>query len=374
MIWLDNFKKRLANNMAYSNISEPVLLDTWALKPNIYDNDKLYHRYVTDEDDLTLEHYYIASDFKAHKYTIIDEIFEKLYETASLVTIPEHLTEYHCNYHLVFLDATEDYVLNYYPKNRLSHSTNHYEPLQKAMQCVAFVNDNGRYFLALPMAMPASEFKKVPYIPVINTDLATVDQILKTMPLYHHDSIYACYACCISNNNNLDVRSGYSMCYLADLLASDMIDVLTDYFDKNLRLELDDEGLPKLSLVKTNNFWRNNLSKFTMRDLKTLSQKDPMFKIMNPKDSLFADNHMILLQNNIINKIEELGFISDAKCTNDQQVELLNDNTAEIYHPLVKAKGLNFVLSSMQDKTLQFYTYQNELLYASHGEVRSCSL
>lgn len=374
MIWLDNFKKRLANNTAYSNISKPVLLDAWSLIPHIYDSDKLYHTYVTDEDNTEIEHYYIASDFKTHKYEIIDDILEKLYEIASFVTIPKCLTEYNCDYHLVFLDATEDYVLNYYPQNKLDHSTNHLEPLQKAMQCVAFVNDNGRYFLALPMAISASEFKKVPYIPVINTDLATIDQILAPIPLYHHDSVYTCYACGLSNNNNLVVRSGYGIYDQANLLASDMIDALTDYFDKNLRLELDDEGLPKLSLVKTNNFWRNSLSKFTMRDLKTLSQKDPMFKVMNPKDSLFADNHMILLQLNIINKIEELGFISDAKCTNDQQVESLNNNTAEIYHPLVKAEGLNFVLSSMQDKTLQFYTYQNELLYVSHGEVRSCSL
>lgn len=113
---------------------------------------------------------------------------KKQYQKLLLVTNNQILAYCQANYQVALLDATADYVLNYYLKTsqELEPANNKY-----TTQCLAFINNDGSYFLALPCICYDYEIIKAKKAnqTVIKTTIKTIENLLDQIPLLRTDHI-----------------------------------------------------------------------------------------------------------------------------------------------------------------------------------------
>lgn len=200
--WLSLFKENLAHNHAFTNASQPIILRESYAKVK---NDHLIDSGNFAKTDL------LANALKEHQ-TIEEELFALEQEFAEKaeanpdrvlndselgVVIDQALLKTHnANYHLVLLDASKDYCANYYPIaaqiladhnikekdfNNIGVPATFYLTWP-SLRALVFINDQGQYFLAMPAISNNRDYLKTK-MPVIETKLKTVSQLLKPMPL-----------------------------------------------------------------------------------------------------------------------------------------------------------------------------------------------
>lgn len=143
--------------------------------------------YETNED-LRLFNLTISDLMKQYDIKCIDTLINRF--DLKLVTSNQLLDATNTPYHAVILDATCDFVKNYYLQLLDSSSNNvHLAIANQVVQCLCLVNDRGELQLALPVyRVQTSDCLTV------STDLQTIDKILNLMPLTkYHNHFYVRY-------------------------------------------------------------------------------------------------------------------------------------------------------------------------------------
>lgn len=215
--WLAQFKNNLKQNMGYSLITKPILLYNSSHitydsgesdnEKKIYQDDVIMREpYVPDTSELTYNNnhgiddsyarYYHAFDPIKHlithtkengkkilKYRNLEHLFVTKCRNLNIVLNNELLKNFEMNYHVVILNAVEDYVLNYYPliAETCLREEHLYDIIHPALMCLAFVNDDGSYFLAIPYMQRFDLNYDYANTPVIKTSLLQVSNLLKNM-------------------------------------------------------------------------------------------------------------------------------------------------------------------------------------------------
>lgn len=121
-----------------------------------------------------------------------------------LVTDNQFLNLIDAGYHVALLDASADFADNYYPSCHLGNYniisqipwTEKINYFQYVLQCIVFINDDGSYFLALPISAPylAHRPKKEQrhdraHLPIIKTTVKAMQEIIKPSPLFRYNNI-----------------------------------------------------------------------------------------------------------------------------------------------------------------------------------------
>lgn len=209
--WIDALKEHLANNTGHALRSQSIITyekpytksarqpyfrdDTCDTKiPESYlDTDKA--QFMSDDminhiDNPMYSYYQHIFNPLAHTrdgYTI-ESIFINKARYNCIVIDEAFLKQHKANYHVVILDAHEDYFYNYYP--RVCHLNDVYRN-NRVVYCALFVNNNGDYFLALPFLMHEKEEARLllnENTPIIKSTLLQIQQILDKMPLCYKSS------------------------------------------------------------------------------------------------------------------------------------------------------------------------------------------
>ena len=204
-IWLTQFKHKLQHGQGYTATSQPILLRERYQLPNenLAESQNLYSYVIKKTSKFFKED--ILKTAKENTITCESAIAEITARNKAnhhfgtiytgVVITDDLISKQDCNYHVVMLDAAKDYVGNYYPqivKHSLSlaQAANDQELATNAnlqltwpsVQCLAFVNKNGDYFLALPVIKTNKDNIRL-RIPVIDVTLSQVSRVLKHFPL-----------------------------------------------------------------------------------------------------------------------------------------------------------------------------------------------
>ena len=206
-----------------------------------------------------------------------------------LVTDPDLLAKCHAQYQIEQFNAGEDYVLNYYPKlkvSKISLVRNYVEqlaryhgksdiPVAKAdlqniadylvkpeIEIYALSNLKGEYFLLLSENYILSEVAQE--IKVEKTTVANNDQFITKMQpntlikgrIIHEKHLIK------------------KMQYLIADKESNMTYLIDEYLAKNLICRLDKNGQVYFSFPKMNQMWQKRLSNISIKNLKNLRAKD----------------------------------------------------------------------------------------------------
>lgn len=204
-MWLTQFKHKLQHGQGYTAASQAILLRERYQLPNenlaesqdfcsyvIKKTSKFFKEDIlktAKEKKITCEGT-IAEITDRNK---VNHHFDTIY--TGIVITDDLISKHDCNYHVVMLDAAKDYVGNYYP-HIVKHSLNLAQAADDqeltinddlqltwpSVQCLAFVDENGDYFLALPVIKTNKDNIRL-RIPVIDATLSQVSRVLKHFPL-----------------------------------------------------------------------------------------------------------------------------------------------------------------------------------------------
>lgn len=267
--WVNNFKNTLDQPIFNSN-SQHILLKK--LYKNIDDADKMITKCLSFDQvlqnlnvslttsDINKSKYITVSDItkskyindpndyntidvfkriKRYKYTYIEQAFLNNKKPTTIVTNNDLLTALHTKYRVVILDAMDDYINNFCPSlntkpqdgidiENLLYNTIKYQDFkmyQTVTQCLIFINEDGSYFLALPVLMNIIrceenyDNKKLikslaanAKLPIIKTNLKTISKILKPIPILKIDNFVPfqlVYQPILNNDNGIITQNDY---------------------------------------------------------------------------------------------------------------------------------------------------------------------
>ena len=216
--WLAQFKDNLKQNMGYSLITKPILLynskrvhcnpaTLESSEKKVYKDDVVTVRpYVPDSSEATYNNSYGLDNNYAHcyhafdpikhlithtkengkkivKYRNLEHMFVTKCRSLEFILNNDVIKKFNMNYHVVILNAAEDYVLNYYPliAKTCLREEHLYDIIHPALMCIAFVNDDGSYFLAMPYVQKDDLNYDYANTPVIKASLLEVSNVLKNI-------------------------------------------------------------------------------------------------------------------------------------------------------------------------------------------------
>lgn len=294
-----------SNVLLVSSSVEPktIAIDLSKDNPNLA-NEQIEAKLILNADDMLV--YEIDVQQKANElaakgiavtaaqiYDIIDNakvsINRENDSELDLVTDPDLLAKCHAQYQIEQFNAGEDYVLNYYPKlkvSKISLVRNYVEqlaryhgksdiPVAKAdlqniadylvkpeIEIYALSNLKGEYFLLLSENYILSEVAQE--IKVEKTTVANNDQFITKMQpntlikgrIIHEKHLIK------------------KMQYLIADKESNMTYLIDEYLAKNLICRLDKNGQVYFSFPKMNQMWQKRLSNISIKNLKNLRAKD----------------------------------------------------------------------------------------------------
>lgn len=343
MAWLNNFKTKLANDSGYSNQPKEILLQ----------KDDCFYK-VNWPSELT-----------KIRYPKVDALLSTKYEFHDIVIDSKKLKEYGYDYHLVLLDATEDYVLNKYPKNESPHQSGTLSNVDEQIQCAIFVNNDGTYFLALPVEIDLYEpISHKVQIPVVETDLKTISKILDHFDLtkdtmYYSDKlIHKLHL--YNDGKGLSYfqtnKSGFSNCILA--LEDSYLSVVRGYLKSHLKIKLLDDGHFNIALHPTNEFWTKRLSKFTMLNIIRANSSQYNGVVRDP---LFTCSFDEFIGSIVVQSWELISQATITKYPLEITTKKWHADSTNSFKPLTKANGLSNVFALMSDSDQQkcFWTGDN---------------
>lgn len=366
--WLSEFKKNLTN---IDNITKDQIVSLEQ------DMDML-----ATCDDGYLTHIY--NPFKSvTKRSTIDSVLRKNLDQ-TLVLNNQLLDARNMHYHVVLLDAIDDYVINYYPMiNNLDISLNKKRimAVNPVIKCLAFINDYGKCFLAMPCVVTCMErlffYKYITSdITLISTTLSKIHKLLELMPLKK------------STNDNLSVLPEYGYTVLTafsgdtheydpdfDINAigtinqylSNINDIYCKdfryYLATHIKCHMDRQGNYIFKLdTDSNNKWKNIFANFKQMQLFTLPIYDLSFQCTDAEvaKSYQLDNEYIWIVSLLIVLSETISMTTnipkgEGTLQTEEIINMKDINKESALAPLVKAKGLNEILLAIQPGHLHKY-------------------
>lgn len=284
------------------------------------------------------------------------------------------------DYHTVLLDATEDYLLNQYPKNKSAKDI--YQV--PAMQCIVFVNEDGSYWTAQPSNYYYRNIFRNRYLdnyairlPQLRVDLKTIQKVLAPIDLSKDNGYYN------SVLTNTAYKRNNGLQFLAINYKHPLYEIynelLENYLYNNFQVSFMPDGKLKVKLTQMNDFWEKRLA--TVDSISYKGDKVSLTSLMqqlNPKSDVMYDNSLLKSQNwekliSIPLAYKTYQALSAINITVQgvKAIDLTNtkQNTVK---SLMPSKNLNKLISLITDIHVSDhhdYYYQNEILsLASKGK------
>lgn len=355
MAWLNNFKAKLADDSGYSNQPKEILIQ----------KDDCFYK-VNWPSELT-----------KIRYPKVDALLSTKYEFHDIVIDSKKLKEYGYDYHLVLLDATVDYILNKYPKNESPHQSGTLSAVDEQIQCAMFVNNDGTYFLALPVEINLYDpiFHKL-QIPVVETDLKTISKALDQFDLtkdtaFCTDKPIHKLHLHYRNGKGLSYfetnKSDFTNCMIS--LKNSYTKIVCGYLKSHLKIKLSDDGHFNIALYPTNEFWTKRLSKFTMLNIIRANNSQYNNGIRDP---LFTCSFNEFVGSIVVQSWELISQATITKYPLEITTKKWHADSTNSFKPLTKANGLSNVFALMSDSDQQkcFWTGDN-FITLQHKSMRS---
>lgn len=355
MAWLNNFKAKLADDSGYSNQPIEILIQ----------KDDCFYKVNW------------PSERTKKRYPRIDALLSTKYEFHNIVIDSKKLKEYCYDYHLVLLDATVDYILNKYPKNESPHQSGTLSNVDEQIQCVMFVNNDGTYFLALPVEINLYDpiFPKLK-IPVVETDLKTISKVLDQFDLtkdtgYYCDKpihkLHLSYHSGKGLSYFQTIKSNFTHCMLS--LEDSYLQIVRSYLKSHLKIKLSDDGHFNIALYPTNEFWTKQLDKFNMLNIIRANSSQYTNGI---KDPLYICSFDEFIGSIVVQSWELINQETITKYPLEVTTKKWNANLTNSFEPLAKANGLSDIFALMSDSDQQKYFWTGDnFITLQHDEMRS---
>lgn len=419
-LWLKRFAKTLLATPKYqAAIPRICFLDPVNKKQQLYRDDIINNLQLKKPQDPALAQYYhqllaqlkaktpdipaeaqiqyhlidLAKHFKSLKYHYLEnELYHICHAKAQaqptkLVTDNRFLALINAGYHVVLMDATSDFADNYYPTYNLAandhkHSycyfledipwqskTNYFKYV---VQCLAFINDDGSYFLALPCYTPFLAFKfnrkslkeqqaQIASLPMIKTTIKMINKLLKPMKLFRDHEVTALR---LYPNNDPDIWPVNSYDY--GIYGQEIPHLLTkrDYLDGHGQVKYTYESVIDafLSLI----YYEN---------------EDLMFDYLNDQVTLiFKPNGHYLMQtsskipfwqkkfNHDFNQLKDTLKYYDQQSIICDHTDLFRQNTVEVTNLIYQLKLVKMPLITMQMTKPQ--TTSAEIILPQTGQLK----
>lgn len=419
-LWLKRFAKTLLATPKYqAAIPRICFLDPVNKKQQLYRDDIINNLQLKKPQDPALAQYYhqllaqlkaktpdipaeaqiqyhlidLAKHFKSLKYHYLEnELYHICHartqmQPTKLVTDNRFLALINAGYHVVLMDATNDFANNYYPTYNLAANdhknsycyfledipwqskTNYFKYV---VQCLAFINDDGSYFLALPCYTPFLAFKfnrkalkeqqaQIASLPMIKTTIKIINKLLKPMKLFRDHEVTALR---LYPNNDHDIWPVNSYDY--GIYGQEIPHLLTkrDYLDGHGQVKYAYESVIDafLSLI----YYEN---------------EDLMFDYLNEQVTLvFKQNGHYLMRTSSKIPFWQKKFNHDFSCLTDtlkyydqqsiicDHTDLFRQNTVEVTNLIYQLKLVKMPLITMQMTTPQ--TTSEEIILPQTGQLK----
>lgn len=373
--WLDKFKTKLKHSNKMKPKLAPLYLYQFNYRPNkqtmdIFEQSIAYNEMIIPEVSGSIVHYGIL-DVKTRlrrpqsEHPYLDHLLYDLgFQNLGLITNNQALDRLHADYHAVILNDIQDYVLNYLPI-MLHYSKDcfidYFSYAQVTpLRCLALIDDNGNYVLAMPTNEIADET-----LPVVEATVMQIKNLLHNMPrdpqecymlaknpelenAYHEDI-------CAYNMYDCSTYREYSRGFYGDwynetkqiLFKQDKL--IKQYLENNIQVSADDEGRCVFQMKPSNAFWDQYLASFTTQATLT----DRLFENENMADINFTEILLSL-------KLKFFGRQSLAWYKHNSKVVDETSKDANEVKPLNDIDGLRNAISSMQPGNDHKYYLTND--------------
>lgn len=376
--WLNLFKQKLAKNKAVvTNAYQPLIFgnkNTYVSKlrqyltpisteniENINSIDTRYHYY---NFDLAAKMDHLTQDYK-----YLDVALQDVSDhSAGILSNNYYLEQLNAPYRIVILNATNDYLINYFPNkmeqwsNKLFNSQN---LINDSLQCLCFIDLQGNCFLALPCALNASFTNNK--INELEVTCASIKRILRDFSSYKLADNYV--SLLVENNfcdnlltylnyrhinqrvrkiiSNINKHSNMNMIYTdADIYSDIFINIaykyellLKDTLKLKLQVNVLSNGHVDISYpeAKNNEFWQQQLTQ-KYHHLSETVTKETALNIIDK-----VVHELMLLKINTLH----LKFNQQPQITNINVSNITSTDSTSMV-PLMEADGLNYILNSFQ--------------------------
>lgn len=404
--WLLNFWVKMNHGRFDIVPAKPILLKEPKNKPQIHPYKGTQIFSIKDDTYHLINPFdYVASN----KYNgCLEQSLVKKYSDYSFVTNDSDLDKLmqkpHKNqfnedveiepYHVVLLNAIPDFVTNYYP----TIGDDLYDDLSYPVQCLAFIDDNGSIFCALPAMIPTdpkhqtngnsydeSYSSLLDNVIVENVTVQQIMDLLNEMPLLRpKNNMYPFYIVYDYSSYNKSLSMYYDNGFLSKSYANHVValyvknnnfnfitdigrsplhnmkfhlgDMITNYLYQNVTVGINCQGLFKFHITNETSQWKSLFEKVESLNLCEDAVSDnPKFAL--PWKTNFDDVlHAIIVESNLNISLKQTGSIKS---------EPVKVNMKHKVTSIAKAKGFNEVLSTMS------YGGSAHCFYINDGQIVS---
>lgn len=413
---INKFKQALSQGLVcYQNkISELLLKDSYDINTSIADKFKygsgLFASFTQIKNQASLE-YLLYKIQKPDLSYGLQKLLRYFADTAVIITDNNVLEGEQMPYHVALLDATEDYVLNYYPENVQAGYYNQkfktIEITQKCVgtpiQCLVFIKDDGSYFGALPcFERLYLKGKQSTNLPVITTSLKQIKQVLEPSQSLKIHQVYMCrfmseYALTnadpILNTNTLGTKMGFvilgTMAQLAgeyeistnrnkflnsksyqdgiNSLFKCTDKIVFDYLSSAIKPELNPDGSISYQWPKANQFWQELLKKYEVLSLPYLTVNNDGTACLDSSTPVISDQKPEMLTK-LFTFFSQQILMQMPHLINEPEVTDISDNQTNTTKPLINSKGLaTLEIGITRGKGHKYYLGKDDI-YSFYGD------
>ena len=364
-----------------SSTVEPktVLIDLGKDNPDLA-NEQIEGKLVLNVDDMLV--YEIDVQQKANElaakgiaitaaqiYDILDKVKVSINRENDgeliLVTDPDLLAKCHAQYQIEQFNAGEDYVLNYYPKLKVS----------KIILVSKYVEQLARYHGKSDMSVAKTDLQNIadylvkPEIEIYALSNLKGEYFLLLSENYISSGVaqeIKAKKTTIANNGQFIARmqpntliKSQIICekhltkkmeYLIEVKESDMTYLIDEYLAKNLTCRLDKNGQVYFSFPKMNQMWHKRLSNISIKSLKRLRAKDAF--IDDDVDRCVTETRQMQKAAAKLNFHLDLHFGA-------MQDESSVIKSKHVIKPLAESKGLNKMMLHLASGNDHWYYVNN---------------
>lgn len=329
----------------------------------------------------------------------LEKVFAYKYRNLNAVIDNDLLSKYGFDYHVVILDATDDFVQNYflqindhfiqdpryqvqslYQEHAFSLSNKELcsEFLKYPTSCLLFYNDDYSYFCALPCVIYATDtFDK------ISVSIDQIRHILEPLPLHKDDDdrylLHAYYAREIREINVISyINMDCSRTTLEKILQTRNIEKLTtsvpakyiqrvnieyfnfcsEYMSKHLRVFVTKNGQIHFYLDKSSPSWDNFFKQNEFCSILLKYTKENKVPLLWSDKTLSCEKFVEKIINSMNLSVNDIS-------TNEEDISDLINSTDKLVQPILPNKGLNGIFSDLgYNDTHKFYVTKNRLFTA----------
>ena len=331
-------------------------------------------------------------------------------DTAVIITDNNVLEGEQMPYHVALLDATEDYVLNYYPENLQAgyydQKFKTIEITQKCIgtpiQCLVFIKDDGSYFGALPcFERLYLNGKQSTNLPVIATSLKQIKQVLEPAQSLKMHQVHMCrfisdYAMTnadpLLNTSTLGTKMGFDILGTVAQLAGEYeistnrnkflnskayqegIDslfiwtdkIVFDYLSYAIKPELNSDGSISYQWPQANQFWQGLLKKHEVLSLAYLTVNNDTNTCLDSSIPIISDQKPEMLTK-LFTFFSQQILIQMSHMISEPEVTDISDNQTDTIKPLINSKGLaTLELGITRGKGHKYYLGKDDI-YSFYG-------